>query len=41
MQFMEIITAPPAAGHYPRAVAANGLEFVSGVLPIVAGGALH
>lgn len=36
MQFIETSAAPLPAGHYSQAVVANGLVFVSGVLPIAA-----
>lgn len=38
MRSIETSKAPLPAGHYSQAVSANGLLFVSGVLPIVPGG---
>ncbi len=37
MEFIETSAAPLPAGHYSQAVAANGMVFVSGQLPIVPG----
>ncbi|MEP6765125.1 MAG: Rid family hydrolase [Gemmatimonadaceae bacterium] len=38
MKFIETSDAPLPAGHYTQAIVANGLVFVSGILPIVPGG---
>jgi 2-iminobutanoate/2-iminopropanoate deaminase len=37
MRFIETPLAPLPAGHYSQAVVAQGLAFVSGVLPLVPG----
>lgn len=41
MRFIETAAAPLPAGHYSQAVAANGLLFVSGQLPLLPGPALQ
>ncbi|MEO6778130.1 MAG: RidA family protein [Gemmatimonadaceae bacterium] len=38
MKFIETNQAPLPGGHYSQAVVANGLVFVSGILPIAPGG---
>ena len=40
MNFITTSDAPPAGGHYSQAVAANGLLFVAGQLPIRLGGGI-
>ena len=37
MKFIETSEAPLPAGHYTQAIVANGLVFVSGILPIAPG----
>ena len=38
MKFIETNEAPLPGGHYSQAIVANGLVFVSGILPIAPGG---
>lgn len=35
MQFIQTSNAPVPAGHYSQAVVANGVVYVSGILPII------
>lgn len=37
MKFIETSDAPLPAGHYSQAIVANGLVFISGILPIAPG----